>query len=144
MNFEERISHRCGERAMPSARVFGNSGAADLMRDSGRRPLCFAKVVLEIGKGKLNGYYQKYGDVIRQKTETDPQKALRMFRFGFEWNIRRRQSWRTSSCLTATERFIRRRSKIRERCWRSPKRVSGPISSVRWRFSVFRSESHIP
>ena len=26
---------------------------------------------------------KKYGDVIRQKTETDPQKALRMFRFGF-------------------------------------------------------------
>ena len=26
---------------------------------------------------------KKYGDVIRQKTETDPQRALRMFRFGF-------------------------------------------------------------
>ena len=137
MNFEERISHRCGERGPCRPPVFfGNSEAADLMRDSGRRPLCFAKVVLEIGKRKIKWILSKSTEMyIRQKTETDPQKALRMFRFGFGVEYQKASKLADKQLPYGYREIYKAAVEKYERgAGGSPKRVSGPISSVRWRF----------
>ena len=88
---------------------------------------------------------KKYGDVIRQKTETDPQKALRMFRFGFGVEYQKASKLADKQLPYGYREIYKAAVKNTREVLEEPqKECLDQYLRSGGDFSVFRSESHIP